>query len=692
MPKLTIDGREVEVEKGTSVLQACEQLGIEVPRFCYHDRLSVAGNCRMCLVAIEKMPKPVASCTIACGDGMVVHTDTPEVRQMRADVMEMLLLNHPLDCPVCDQGGECDLQDQAVAYGADRGRSCEKRRLVSEKELGPLIKTVMTRCIHCTRCIRFLNEIAGTPELGGLFRGHHMEIDTGTGLPLTSELSGNLADVCPVGALTAKPYAFQARSWELKPTETIDVMDAVGCHIRVETRGDKVMRVLPRLCEDINEEWINDKTRFAFDGLALQRLDRPLLRKDGRLESVSWDEALAAIGARLRVTPPEKMAALAGDLVDAESLFALKSLMLSLGAFHLDCRQDGAAYDVSARAGYIMNTGIAGIEEADAVLLVGVNPRIEATLVNARLRKRSRKGGLSVGLIGPAVDLTYPYRHLGVSPMAVRDLMEGKNPFAQILRDAQKPMLIVGAGALARPDGASVHALLREAAETLGMIRPDWNGFNVLQLAAGRVAGLDLGFVPQGSYALGTRGICQAATYGKIDLVYLLGADEIAPDSYGKAFVIYQGHHGDRGALRADVVLPGAAYTEKEALYTNTEGRVQVARAALPPPGEAKEDWRILRALSDVVAQRLPFDTLAALRQAMSDACALYAPQNYGARVPAPWKAFGSFDKLSLDAFAPAIQNFYMTDPISRVSPTMARCTAEIAPYQEPQNPERRRA
>ncbi|MDD3181394.1 MAG: NADH-quinone oxidoreductase subunit NuoG [Alphaproteobacteria bacterium] len=678
MIKLTINGQEVEVEAGTSVLQACEQLGIEIPRFCYHDRLTVAGSCRMCLVDVEKMPKPVASCALPCSEGMVVHTDTEAVKKERQGVMEMLLINHPLDCPVCDQGGECDLQDQAVAYGRDRCRYTEPRRVVRDKDFGPLIKTVMTRCIHCTRCVRFMEEIAGSPELGGVFRGEKMEITSFNEGPLRSEMSGNLVDVCPVGALTSKPYAFKARPWELTKTESIDVLDAVGSNIRIDTRGTELMRVLPRLNEDINEEWISDKTRFAYDGLRLQRLDRPYIREEGRLRESTWDEALTLIAKKIRNITPNRIAALAGDLVDCETLFSFKKFLTKIDTPHFDCRQDGADYDISTRAAYTMNSGIAGIEKADVILLVGTNPRHEATLVNARLLKRWRKGGCVVGMIGEAVDLGYPYHHVGYSPVAMRDLIDNRHEFADLLRAAKNPMIILGAGALARPDGGPLHALARELAESFEMVRDDWNGFNVLQLAAARTGGLDLGFVPSGQYGLATNSILGAAQANRIDVLYLMGADEIDTSSLGRTFVIYQGHHGDRGAARADVILPSAAPTEKDGIYVNTEGRPQMARRALFPPGQAREDWAILALLAQALGKPLDFDTLDDVRSEMF----AFAPhlKEIGACVPSPWKSFGRSGTLSLQAFTPVIENTYMTDPISRTSPTMAKCTAEILP------------
>ncbi|NNG03278.1 MAG: NADH-quinone oxidoreductase subunit G [Inquilinus sp.] len=675
MPKLTIDGIEIEVAPGTSVLQACEQLGIEIPRFCFHERLSVPANCRMCLVEMERSPKPIASCAMPCGDGMVIRTDTEVVHKARKGVMEFLLINHPLDCPICDQGGECDLQDQAMAFGFDRSRYAENKRAVKEKNLGPLIKTFMTRCIHCTRCIRFADEIAGTPELGATGRSEQMEVGTYIEKAITSELSGNLIDICPVGALTSKPYQFNARPWELRKTETIDVLDAVGSNIRVDARGGEVMRVLPRLHEDVNEEWISDRTRFACDGLRRQRLDRPYVRCDGKLRPASWDEAFAAIAERLEGLDGSQIAALAGDLCDAESMLALKELMAALGSANLDCRQDGAALDPAARAGYLFNTTIAGIEQADAILIVGANPRWEATMVNARIRKRWLMGGLSVGVIGPNVDLGYRTDHLGAGPQTLQELAAGDHAFAKTLAKAERPMLIVGMGALARPDGAAVLAAARSAAETFGLVKEDWNGFNVLHTAAARVGGLELGFVP-GEGGRGTAGILDGARNGEVKLVWLLGADEIGADRFGDAFVVYQGHHGDRGAHRADVILPGAAYTEKNGTYVNTEGRPQRGKQAVFPPGEAREDWKILRAFSDRVGRTLPYDSLEQLRGHMAQV----APRL--ARIdeiePAEWQAFGKAGKMDAAPFASPVEVFYMTDPISRASATMAKCISQI--------------
>jgi NADH-quinone oxidoreductase subunit G len=675
MPKLTIDGHEVEVEQGTSVLQACELLGIEVPRFCYHDRLSVPANCRMCLVEMERAPKPVASCAMPAADGMVIHTDSPTVHKARKGVMEFLLINHPLDCPICDQGGECDLQDQAMAYGFDRGRFEENKRAIKEKYLGPLIKTYMTRCIHCTRCIRFADEIAGVPEMGATGRGENMEIGTYIEAAVSSELSGNMIDICPVGALTSKPYAFAARPWELKKTQSVDVHDAVGSNIRIDSRGGEVMRVLPRLHEDINEEWISDKTRFAYDGLGRQRLDRPYVRRDGKLQATTWDEALAVVAERLNSCAGSEIAALAGDLCDVESMFSLKVLLNSLGSENLDCRQDGAKLDPSVRGSYVFNTTIGGIEDADAILLVGSNPRLEAAMVNARIRKRWLRGGLRIGVIGPNVDLTYPTTYIGGEPDDLNTILDGKHDFAEVLKSAANPMIIVGQGALAREDGGAVLAKARAIAESYGMVRDSWNGFNILHTAAARVGGLDCGFVP-GASGLDTRGILEGTRSGQVKVVWLHGADEIDTNALGESFVIYQGSHGDRGAHRADVILPGAAYTEKNGLYVNTEGRVQTARLAVFPPGEAREDWRIHRALSDRLGIALPFDTLRDVREALALSNPIFGELDVCHNNQ--WDVFGQDGQMGEMTFASPVDMFYMTNPIARASVTMAKCVEEI--------------
>ena len=676
MPNLKVDGVELEVPDGLTVLQACEMAGAEIPRFCYHERLSIAGNCRMCLVEVKPgPPKPAASCALPVGDGMEIFTDSEMVRKARNGVMEFLLINHPLDCPICDQGGECDLQDQAMAFGHDGSRFAENKRAVDDKYMGPLINTIMTRCIHCTRCVRFSTEVGGVTDMGMINRGENAEITT-LGKAVSSELSGNVIDLCPVGALTSKPYSFVARPWELRKTETIDVMDAVGSNIRVDARGNEVLRVLPRLNEDVNEEWISDKTRFACDGLRRQRLDRPYVRNaEGKLEATDWDKAFSAIADRLKGVNGSKVAALAGDLCDAESMFALKGLMTSLGSLNLDCRQDGGALDPSLRASYLFNSGIAGIEEADACLIIGSNPRWEAPLVNARLRKRWLQGGFKVGVIGPSYDLTYDAEYLGAGGETLQQIADGSHAFTSMLKDAECPMLIIGSGALSRGDGAAVLAAARQVAENTGMVGDNWNGFNVLHSAAARVGGLDIGFVP-GDDGLNTFGILDSAASGAIEIVYLLGADEVDTKKLENPFVIYQGHHGDAGAHVADVILPGAAYTEKSGTYVNTEGRVQQGQVAAFPPGDAREDWTIIRALSGVIGKALPFDSLSTLRKQMQEACPHFTRLDDPEK--ANWGEFGDVGAMDADPFKSSISNFYMTDPISRASETMAKCTQEF--------------
>ena len=679
MVKLVVDGSDVEVEAGSSVLQACERAGREIPRFCYHERLSVAGNCRMCLVEIEKAPKPIASCAYPVAEGMVVRTDSAMVRQARRGVMEFLLINHPLDCPICDQGGECDLQDQSYAYGMDHSRYAENKRAVKDKYLGPLVQTVMTRCIQCTRCIRFATEIAGVPELGATARGENMEVGTYVEHALTSELSGNLIDICPVGALTSKPYAFVARPWELNKTDSVDVMDAVGTPIRVDAKGPEVLRILPRVNDEINDEWLADKSRFSFDGLKRRRLDKPWVRVDGRLRAATWPEAFTAIAARLQGLDGSRIGAIVGDLCDAESMLALKHLMAALGSENLDCRQDGAKLDTSRREFYLFNSTIAGIDIADAVLLIGSNPRREAPILNARLRKRwlATAGRLPVGVIGDAGDLTYDVEHLGASPSLITGLREHAAEFAEKLSRAEHPMIIVGQGALARPDGAAVLANAWALAKDVGALKPDWHGFNVLHTAAARVGGLDVGFLP------GPNGLDAAGMLGGVDLLWLLGADEFDTARIRSGtFVIYQGHHGDRGASRADVILPGAAYTEKDGTYVNTEGRVQRGYRAIFPPGDAREDWRILRAFSATIGHVLPYDDLETLRAHMTQTNPVFARiglARFGGSELAGPAGGGELNDRTDRAFSTPIADYYRTNPISRASETMLECS-RLAP------------
>jgi NADH-quinone oxidoreductase subunit G len=686
MTKLIVDGTEIDVPPDYTLLQACETAGAEIPRFCFHERLSIAGNCRMCLVELVGSPKPVASCAWSVrdcrpgpkGEPPVVNTRTPMVRKAREGVMEFLLINHPLDCPICDQGGECDLQDQAMAYGVDATRFQENKRAVEDKYLGALVKTSMNRCIQCTRCVRFATEVAGVPELGAIGRGEDMEITSYLEQAMVSELQGNVVDLCPVGALTSKPYAFAARPWELGKTESVDVMDALGSAIRIDTRGREVMRILPRVNDDVNEEWISDKTRHVVDGLRTQRLDRPYLREASRLVPASWPAAFEAVAAKMRTTSAQRVGAIVGDLAAVEEIFALKDLMTRLGTANLDCRQDGSALDPKwGRASYLFNATVAGIEKADALLIVGSNPRREAAVLNARIRKRWRAGNCPIGVIGERADLTYPYDHLGAGPEPLADLADGRHGFSEALKKAERPMLLLGAGALARPDGAAVAALAAKAAAAIGAVKDGWNGFSVLHSAAARVGALDLGCVPGD----GGLSAAQMAAPGALDVVFLLGADEI--DIAAGAFVVYIGSHGDRGAHRADVILPAAAYPEKSGIYVNTEGRPQLAGRASFPPGEAREDWAVLRALSDVLGKRLPYDSLAQLRRALFAAYPLL--QRLDHVEPADPAAIGRIAALpgrpDKAAFVSSVDDFYLTNPIARASAVMAECSAIAEGY-----------
>ncbi len=680
MPKkLIIDGTEIEVEDGLTLIQACEQAGAEVPRFCYHERLSIAGNCRMCLVEVVGMPKPQASCALGVNDlppnkdgsPKVIFTKSPMVKKAREGVMEFLLINHPLDCPICDQGGECDLQDQAMAFGIGASRYTENKRAIEEKNLGPLIKTMMTRCIQCTRCVRFMTEVAGVEELGAIGRGEDMEITTYLEKGMMSELSANVVDICPVGALTHRPWAFSARPWEMDKTESIDVMDALGSNIVVHTRGREVMRVLPRNNDAVNEEWISDKTRHVADGLRTQRLDQPYIRVGGKLKPATWDEALALIGSKLKAADPKKIGAIVGDLAGAEEMFALKELFTRLGSPNIDCRQDGAKLDpTEGRASYIFNSTIAGIDQADAIMLIGTNPRLEAPVLNARIRKRWRQGGLLVGVIGEKADLGYEYNYLGTGADALAKFV-GHAP-----ANKERPMFILGAGTLARPDGAAVLATAVKAAQSLGCIKDSWNGFNILQTAASRVAGLDLGLVP----AAGGRGVAEMLS-GGMELVYLLGADEFDTSILGRTFVVYQGSHGDNGAHIADVVLPGSAYTEKSATYVNTEGRAQMTMKAAFAPGVAKEDWSILRALSTHAGQTLPYDNLTALRAAMYKVAPQLARLGSVASADAAdlGKLAGLPGTMTQAPFVNTVRDFYLTNPIARASTIMGELSALAA-------------
>jgi len=683
MAKILVDDTELDVPDHYTLLQAAEEAGAEVPRFCFHERLSVAGNCRMCLVeVVGGPPKPTASCAMGVkdlrpgpnGEPPQIRTNSAMVKRARENVMEFLLINHPLDCPICDQGGECDLQDQAMAYGRDCSRYGEDKRAVEDKYLGPLVKTVMTRCIHCTRCVRFTTEVAGISELGLIGRGEDAEITTYLESAMSSELQGNVIDLCPVGALTSRPYAFNARPWELTKTPSIDVMDGLGSAIRVDSRGREVMRIIPRLNEEVNEEWISDKTRFIWDGLRTQRLDRPYIRDaQGRLNASDWLQAFAAIKEAIAKANKAKIGAIAGDLAGVEEIHALKLLLNALGSTFYDCRQDGVALrPENGRASYLFNPTIAGIEESDALLIVGANPRFEAAVLNARILKRARQSAYPIGVIGEAGDLRYPYQYLGAGSDTLLDVLDERHSFFATLKAASRPLILIGQGALR--DEHCLVALAR-LAEKVGALREDWNGFGVLHHAAARVGGLDVGFVPD-------KGTVAADIVAQAEVIFLLGADEIDL-SQKTGFTVYIGSHGDKGAHKADVILPGAAYTEKSALYINTEGRVQMSNRATFPPGEAREDWAIIRALSDVLGVRLPFDSLTQLRAKLfaefphlaaideiaagnyKDLSSL--AQHYDAK---------AFKNLKSVAFVSDVQDFYLTNPIARASAVMAECSA----------------
>ncbi len=655
MPKVKVDGVEIEVPAGATVLQACELAGKEIPRFCYHERLSIAGNCRMCLVEVKPgPPKPQASCALPAADNQEIFTTTPMVKNAREGIMEFLLINHPLDCPICDQGGECDLQDQSVAYGRGHSRFGENKRAVTEKYMGPIVKTVMTRCIQCTRCIRFAEEVAGVEEIGAIYRGENMQITSYLEEAVTSELSGNVVDLCPVGALTSKPYSFEARPWELKKTLTIDVMDAVGTNIRLDSRGRQVLRALPRVNEDVNEEWATDKTRHAVDGLVRRRLDKPYVRKQGKLVAATWDEAFGAIATAAK-DAGDSVAAVAGDLLDCETMFAAKALLKSMGSSLLEGRQTGLDYDTSSLAAVNFNTTIAGVEKADAILLIGTNLRWEASLVNTRVRKAIKKGAKVWG-VGPETELTYKVEWIGNDLAVLNDL-----PAAVIeaFAKAERPMVIVGGAALKGAHGASLKLV-----ETLGLIKDGWNGYNVVHVSASRMGGLMLGYAQKAGIS---------ALYDA-KLAFFLGADECDYSKFA-GFKVYVGHHGDKGAAAADVVLPGASYAEKSGTWVNLEGRVQRGNRAVFPPGDAREDWTILRALSETLGKVLPFDTLDELRAAMALDCPELATEGL---VTYPWAAPALEANASGVMAGYPIKDFYLTNAICRASPTMQRCSAEL--------------
>jgi NADH dehydrogenase (ubiquinone) Fe-S protein 1 len=684
-----IDDKPVLVDPGITVLQACAEAGVEIPRFCYHERLSIAGNCRMCLVEIEKSPKPQASCAMPVMKGMRVKTNSPVTKKAREGVMEFLLVNHPLDCPICDQGGECDLQDQSMAFGSDRSRFADTeytgKRAVEDKNIGPLVKTIMTRCIHCTRCIRFAMEVAGVEDLGTTGRGSDMQVGTYVEKLFETELSGNVIDLCPVGALTSKPYSFTARPWETSKIESIDTMDAVGSNIVVSTRTGEVMRILPRINEEVNEEWLSDKSRFSYDGLKRQRLVSPMVKdKTGQLANCSWEEAFFKIVDKLSTVKAKEVSALVGGQADAESLIALKDFLNRLGSEGLCTEEifpmDAAGTDL--RSNYLLNTRIAGVEEADVLLLIGTNPRFEAPLYNTRIRKSWLHNDLKVAVVGPKLDLKYDYEHLGDTCKVVEDIASGQHAFSKVLGSAKRPLIVVGSSALQRTDGAALHRAvisIAQAARERSGCGDDWRVLNVLHRVASQVAALDLG------YKAGVQYIRDNPP----KILYLLGADEqaVTRDDLPKdCFIIYQGSHGDFGAAIADVVLPGAAYTEKSATYVNTEGRAQQTRTAVTAPGLAREDWKIIRALSEVAGYNLNYDTLAEIRQRLTNVSPNLTrygdveDANYFKQAQLLAQSIKQTPLTSQPLTPPIIElkDFYMTDAISRSSPTMARCVHAV--------------
>ncbi|MDC0232181.1 NADH-quinone oxidoreductase subunit NuoG [Pelagibacteraceae bacterium] len=662
MPKIIINNKEIEFEDGMTVLQACEMAGAEIPRFCYHERLSIAGNCRMCLVEMEKSPKPIASCAMPAAEGMKIKTNTPFVDKARKGVMEFLLANHPLDCPVCDQGGECDLQDQSLFYGLDNSRYSENKRQVKEKYMGPLIKTQMTRCIHCTRCIRFATEVAGIPELGAIGRGEDMEITTYLERSMESELSANVIDLCPVGALTSKPYAFEARPWELKKTETIDVMDAVGSNIRVDTYGWEVKRILPRINEDINEEWISDKTRYACDGLLKQRIDTPYIRENGQLKKTTWENAKKTLINKIKSFDPNEVAGIVGDLSDLEMIYSFKSFFNSLGSNNLECRQDRIYINPEERINYIFNSSIKGIENSDLILLVGSNPRLEASILNARIRKAYQKNNTKIYSIGDPGDLTYPYEVIGSNTSIIKLIAAGSHEISEKIKKSKKPMIIIGESALYGEAGRYTFETIKKFLFTNNFIRNDWNALNVLTQQASRVGALDLGL-----YSIAKNdnfSFFDKLENGLFKFIYLLGADDINFKKDDK-FIVYQGSHGDKGAEIADIVLPGAAYTEKNGLFVNLEGKIQNAYKASYPPGDAREDWKIIKDLSKLLKKPEDYKDINELQKNIK--------KNITIKNNINLKNTESVEFIEKEISIKPI-DYYFTNSIARSSKTMNEC------------------
>ena len=675
MPKITINNKVIDFQDGMTVMQACELADVEIPRFCYHDKLSIAGNCRMCLVEMEKSPKPIASCAMPAAEGMNIKTNTELVKKARQGVMEFLLINHPLDCPICDQGGECDLQDQALHYGFDKSRYEENKRAVKNKYMGPLVSTIMTRCIHCTRCVRFSTEIAGVDDIGLLGRGENAEITTYLEKTIESELSGNVIDLCPVGALTNKPYAFQSRPWELKKTESVDVFDGMGASIRIDSKGKNVLRVLPRLNEEINEEWINDKTRFAIDGLSRQRLDKPYIKIDNKLEATSWDTALKLVASEIKKRGAENTSAFSGKFSDIESLYSTKNFLNLLNSEFYDCRFDNTQFVPGHRSSYLFNSSIQKIDEADAILIIGSNPKWEAAVLNSRIRKAYLNNNCQIALIGPKINLTYKYTHLSNDISYLNNILNEKSDFLEHLKNAKNPLMLIGSSAINYNDGIEILKICAEICNKFNIVNESENGFNILNQNISRVGALDIGFYSKNF----DRDFKVSLTKHIRDtnpVVFLLGLDEINFSSLKDSFVIYIGHHGDEGANNADIILPSPAFPEKTSTFVNIEGRVLQTTKCFNPIGEAKEEWKIFRALSQEFKEQLKFNNLKELRQ---EIIKKFPHLNQLNILPNKSEVnFGKSHIIDNNEIEYNIKNFYMTDSISRASVNMANCTKEI--------------
>ncbi len=662
MPKLKVNDIEVEVEDGLTVLQACEKAGAEIPRFCYHEKLSIAGNCRMCLVEIEKSPKPIASCAMPAAEGMNIKTNTAFVEKARKGVMEFLLANHPLDCPVCDQGGECDLQDQSMFYGVDKSRFKENKRSVPEKYMGPLIKTQMTRCIHCTRCVRFATEVAGVSELGAIGRGEDMQITTYLEQSMQSELSANVIDLCPVGALTSKPYVFEARPWELKKTETIDVMDAVGSNVRVDTYDWEVKRVLPLINEDINEEWISDKTRYACDGLLNQRLDTPFIKYNGKFEKASWDEVFKIIKSKFENSSKEKICGFVGDLTNMETGYIFKEFFdRTLSNHNYDSRSDNRYVDVKERENYIFNSSINGIEDADLIFLIGSNPRYEATILNARIRKAFINNNTKIISLNDVGDLTYPYESLDGQTQSIKNIFEGSDEISKKIIDAKHPMIIMGESLLKLNSANYLFNLIKDFLNKNNKFTDNWNPLNILSCDASTVGNFDLGIINNDI------NLIKDLKSNKFEIVYLVGQDNLEFDKKDE-FIIYQGSHGDKGAEIADIILPGAAYTEQDGHFTNLEGKIQKAYKASYPPGDAKEDWQIINELAEVMNNRKLFNDKDELESSMFNFLKLQKEKEI---VDSKEQLNSNFQNEKLNI---QVKDYYFSNVIARSSKTMIEC------------------